>query len=313
MNIANTGLLRPLVQVNASEPYTFQNFLSKFETLRLFYRSPEIIGRITREAISDAANDNIRYLELRFTPAALSKAQGFPLPEVMDWVMDGVSQAQPGGTILTRLIVSINRHEPPELAEQVVRLAVDRMSRGIVGVDVAGNEADHSDLSAFEGILAEARQAGLGLSIHGGEWGGAGNVAEAITRYHADRIGHGVRVMEDPKVVALARQAGIPFEVCITSNYQSGVVPVLAEHPLPRMIAAGLNVLISTDDPSISQITLSQEHQIACEELGLSLAVIKERLLAAARAAFLPEPERIALAQHMAEEFDRVVPPRSSW
>jgi adenosine deaminase len=79
------------------------------------------------------------------------------------------------------------------------------------------------------------------------------------------------------------------------------------------MLAAGLNVVIGTDDPSISQISLSQEYQLACEELGLSLAVIKERLLAAARAAFLPGAERAALAQRLSDEFDRVVPPRTAW
>ena len=84
MVIPTTGQLRSLVQVNEQEPYTFENFLSKFETLRLFYRTPEIIGRVTREAIADAALDNVRYFELRFTPVALSKAQGYSLTEVID-------------------------------------------------------------------------------------------------------------------------------------------------------------------------------------------------------------------------------------
>ncbi|MBN1669157.1 MAG: hypothetical protein JW862_18830, partial [Anaerolineales bacterium] len=106
IDILSTEHLRPLVQVGEDQPYTFENFLSKFATLRLFYRSPEVIGRITREAIEDAAIDNIRYLELRFSPAALSKAEGFPLAEVMDWVIAGAQEGQAAYGLKTRLIAS---------------------------------------------------------------------------------------------------------------------------------------------------------------------------------------------------------------
>ncbi len=92
LDLPPTAELRSMVQIQAGEPLTFENFLSKFATLRLFYRSPEIITRITREAIADAAADNVLYLELRFTPVALSKAQGFSLAQVMDWVIDGTHQ-----------------------------------------------------------------------------------------------------------------------------------------------------------------------------------------------------------------------------
>ena len=307
MEGASRGSLGPLVQVGAAEPLTFHNFLSKFETLRRFYRSPEVIQRLTREAIADAAADNVRYLELRFTPAALSKAQSFPLAEIMDWVLAGVEQAASAGGMVTRLIASLNRHEPFELAEQVIHLAVERQARGIVGIDVAGNEASHPDLDRFAGLLAEARQAGLGLTIHCSEWGGAQNTAQAIVHYHADRIGHGVRVMEDADAVALARETGTPFEVCLTSNLHTGAVTGLAEHPFRLMLDAGLNVTLNTDDPSISQITLSQELQLACERLALTMSGLRQRMLAAAQAAFLPPAERAALSLRLAQEFDQVV------
>jgi adenosine deaminase len=303
--IAEGKQLSQLVQVNQSEPCTVRNFLSKFETLRQFYCTPEIIVRVTREVIADAAQDNIRYLELRFTPAALCKVRGFALAEVVDWVLSGAQQAGTPDGPLTRLIISINRHEPPSLAAQVIQLAVERMHLGVAGIDVAGNEADYPDLERFAGMLAEARQAGLGLTIHAGEWGCAQNVAQAITRYQADRIGHGVRAVEDAAVVALARKAGIPFEVCLTSNIQSGVAASFSAHPLKHMLTAGLNVTLNTDDPSISQITLGGEHQLACEQLGISLMVLKGCLLRAAQAAFLPQAERTALSQRLEAEFNQ--------
>jgi adenosine deaminase len=304
LELPNTNRLRELVQVNKDEAFTFENFLSKFQTLRLFYRSPDIISRLTREAVADAAADNVRYLELRFTPAALGRAEQFPLGEVMDWVIDGACKAEADFGVKTRLIASVNRHESPELAEQVARLAAERCAKGIVGVDLAGDEAHFSGL-LFSGVFKEARQAGLHITVHAGEWGGAENVSEAITQLGAERIGHGVRVLEDPSVTALARERRITFEVCITSNYQSGVVPALTVHPLPRMISLGLNATINTDDPSISQIKLSDEYRLACEDLGLSVKTLQERVLAAAQAAFLPEEERQRLVESLTEELHR--------
>ena len=302
LDLLGTDRLRPLVQVRAGDPLNSQNFLSKFETLRKFYRSPEVIGRITQEAIADAAADNVRYMELRFTPVALSRAENFPLAEVMDWVIEGTRQAQAEHPIACRLIASVNRHESAELATQVAQLAANRLDSGIVGMDLAGNELAFSAMP-FEGVFREARQAGLHVTIHAGEWGGAGNVAQAIALLGAERIGHGVRALEDPAVVALARERSTAFEVCVTSNYQTGVTPAREEHPLPDMLAAGLDVTINTDDPSISQITLGDEYCLVCEHLGLSLTSLRQRVLAAARAAFLPEAGKRDLVASLEREF----------
>ena len=232
----NTGPLSSLVQVQKSEPSTYQNFLAKFSTLRLFYRSPEVIHRITREAVEDAAIDNIRYLELRFTPVALSRAERFPLGDVMDWVCESAQRAARDFHLRVGLIVSVNRHEIVELAEQVAWLAAARIECGMVGLDLAGNEAEFP-AGPFAGIFREARQAGLKVTIHAGEWGGPANVREALELFNADRIGHGVRVEEDASTVALARERGTPFEVCVTSNYQTGVAPSLHSHPLMRSVS----------------------------------------------------------------------------
>lgn len=290
-----------MVQVQKGEPYTFENFLAKFNVLRLFYRSPEVIHRVTHEAIEDAAKDNVRYLELRFTPVALSRAERFPLSDVVDWVCDAARDASKKFGLPVRLIASVNRHESPELAEQVAWIAAERLDKGLVALDLAGNEAQFP-ADPFIGIFREAHQAGLRTTIHAGEWAGAENVRDAIEKFGAERIGHGVRVMEDDFVVALARDRATAFEVCITSNYQTGVVPELKQHPVRRMLDAGLNVTLNTDDPSISQITLSDEYKVATEELGLDFALLKKRILGAAQASFLPEAERVKLVEQLKKQ-----------
>jgi adenosine deaminase len=302
MDLPATAELRTLVQVQDDEPFTFENFLSKFTTLRLFYRSPEVIHRITREAIEDAAADNIRYMEMRFTPVALGRAEGFPLADVMDWVIDATKQAEEEFNIKTRLIASVNRHESATLAAQVSYLAVDRMHEGIVGLDLAGDESNFS-AEPFAEIFHAARQSGLGITVHAGEWNTGENVAQAVELLEADRIGHGIRVLESEGAIQMTRERNIPFEVCITSNYQSGAVSNVDAHPITQMLALGLNATINTDDPSISQLKLSDEYRLVCEVLGLSIKNLQERVIAAAQAAFLLEDEKIELINSLQKEY----------
>jgi len=293
--------LSGLVQVQDQDPMTFTNFLEKFKTLRLFYRSPEVIHRVTREAVEDAARDNVRYMELRFTPVALSRAEGFPLHDVMNWVITSAQDEAKKHNIKIGLIASVNRHESPELAEQVAWLAAEHIKDGLFGMDLAGNEAEFKT-DGFYGIFKEARQAGLRLTIHAGEWGPSEGVRDALENLGAERIGHGVRVLEDERVTALARERGAVFEVCVTSNYQSGVVKSLAEHPFPRMLEAGLKATVNTDDPSVSRITLSHEYQHVCEDLNVSMDVLKQSVLTAANAAFLKDDEKKKLVASLKKE-----------
>jgi adenosine deaminase len=201
--------------------------------------------------------------------------------------------------------VSVNRHESTELADMVVQLAVDHIADGVVGIDLAGNEAEFS-ADSFLSIFKDARKAGLHITIHAGEWGGAGNIRQAILDFEAERIGHGVRILEDPTVVALAREHATPLEMCLSSNYQSGVVPSIQAHPFPAILAAGLNASLHTDDPGISQITLSSEYQLACEMCQLPLQMLFNQILSAAHAAFLKPDHRQELIKELESTFSKI-------
>jgi len=241
-------------------------------------------------------------MELRFTPVALSRAERFPLHDVMDWVITSTKETAQKNNIIVKLIASVNRHESTDLAEQVAWLAAEHIDDGmIVALDLAGSEAEYP-AAPFAGIFKEAKQAGLHMTIHAGEWGPAEYVREAIEELGTERIGHGVRVLEDKNITALACERQTAFEVCITSNYQSGVVASLEAHPLMQLMDAGLNVTINTDDPSISRITLSHEYYTACEELHMQQNALKKRIVAAAQAAFLPENEKEQLVQQIMKD-----------
>ncbi len=292
--------LRPFVQVT-DDPPDHELFLSKFEVLRHFYRSPEIIHRLVYEAVADAAEDNVQYLELRFSPQALSRVRGFSLAEVTDWVIDAVQEASQDYQIQVGLIVTMVRHDPLEQARQVAQVAFDRHEKGIVGLDLAGNEVKFPS-APFAPIFAEAKQLGMGITVHAGEWSSALGVRDAVLNLHADRIGHGVRTIENSQVLRLVKERDVAFEVCLTSNLQTGVVRRVSHHPLVDMLDLGLAATLNTDDPTVSNCVLSDEYHIAIDELNLSYADLRLMTLNAARAAFLPEAERRQLVAHFSRQ-----------
>jgi adenosine deaminase len=285
--------LRPFVQVT-DDPPDFHRFLEKFKLLRHFYTSKEAVKRIAQEAVLDAAADNIRYLELRFNPIALSRVQEFPLDDVVQWVIEAVEHAQERTGTRTCLILQIGRDEPLTVAEHIVDLAIANHGPFVRGIDLAGDEV-HYPARPFAAPFERAYEAGLGITVHAGEAVGAESVREAIELLHAHRIGHGIQCVENSNVVRMVYERNVTLEVCPTSNFQTGVVPGLSLHPLLDLFSLRLPVTINTDDPSVSDTTLTDEYMIAIRAIGLSPYMICQAIQSGVEAAFIPEEERADL------------------
>jgi adenosine deaminase len=283
--------LRPFVQMMPEETRSSQHFLAKFLTIRQFFRSAEVIRRVAREAVEDAAADNVLYMELRFTPPALSNILRCAYADVIGWVCEGVTQAMATAAIQVRLIVSVNRHEPVATAEQVLEAALAFRQQGVVAFDLAGNERDYP-AAPFAAVFQRARAEGLGVTVHAGEWAGAESVKVAVEHLGAQRIGHGIRSVEDPVLLDWLAERGLVLEVCPTSNVHSGAVGHWDDHPLRVLNHSVVPVTINTDDPLVSDICLSDELHVAITRLGMTLADLKKHTRAALNAAFLPVSER---------------------
>ncbi len=298
----NIEQLRPYVQFTDEQP-GFHRFLEKFKLLRRFYTTREAVRRVAYEAVVDAAADNVKYLELRFSPSALAHAQSFPLHEVTEWVIDAVRQAQTETGLTVRLLCAVVRHDSFDLARQVIEVAIAYHDRGIVGVDLTGDEV-HYPAAPFAPLFKHAADCGLGITIHAGEAGGAQNVREAVEVMHAQRIGHGIRSIEDSNVVQLLRQRGVALEVCPTSNLQTGVVDNFGLHPLRDLYVLGVNVTVNTDDPSVSDTSLTDEYMVAMMGLGVKLRDLRMCTRNSIRAAFLPAETKQQLEKLILSEFD---------
>lgn len=289
--------LRPFVQIMPGETRSMKHFLNKFSVLRMFYRSETIIKRVAAEVVADAAHDNVKYMELRFTPQALNNLIKCSFSQVVGWVCEAVSKAAEEHQIQVGLILSMNRHESPEIGESVVQAAIAHVGDGVVGIDLAGQERDYP-AEPFRPLFERARDAGLGITIHAGEWAGASSVREAVCDLNADRVGHGIRTVEDDELCAILTDLGTVLEVCPTSNYHSGVVSDYTVHPLPELFGRRLRTTINTDDPLISNITLSDELINVLSFTPLTLEDIKQHQITAAAAAFLkPDARERLIAQ----------------
>jgi len=289
--------LRPYVQFTDDVP-DFYNFLSKMELLRRFYSAGDAVERIAYEAVADAAQDNIQYLELRASPAG----KRISPEEVMHSVVLAVERATRDFPIQVRLLVTIVREFGVKVAEEVLELALAYKDRGVVGLDLAGHEETHPG-TPFAGLFRRARMDGLNVTIHAGEVGGASNVSEAVKLLGAQRIGHGVRAIEDHRVVQLLREHNISLEICPSSNIQTGVTHAFSQHPLRDLFHLNLPVTINTDDPSVSDTTLTDEYLVAVHGMGFSVAEIQQTILNAARAAFLPTDDKQELVKRFEISF----------
>ncbi len=286
--------LRPLVQMMPNEPRSWQRFLKKFRFLRQFFRSETIIKRFTREAIADAAADNVKYMELRFTPQALNNLMQCDYEQVVEWVCEAVSEAKGVYDIQVALILSMNRQESVGIGDLVLEAAIHYSDRGVVGLDLAGQEDGYPALP-FQDVFQRAKEAGLGVTIHAGEWAGAPSVREAVEGLSADRIGHGIHAVEDLALVDLLAERGTVLEVCPTSNFLSGAVDDFGLHPLITLYRSGVRTTINTDDPLVCSIGMSDEVVQVLTNMPLTIEDVKQNILTAARASFLPADQRETL------------------
>ena len=293
--------LRRFATVTTDERSDFHLFLEKFKFLQRFYPTQAAVERVAYEAVADAATDNVKYLELRFNPVAPTREQGFSLDEVVIWVCGAVARAQQDYKVRTNLILQIDRKDSLETASRIAEIAVAHRNNGVVGLDLAGDEVGYS-ARRFAEVFQRARREGLGVTVHAGEAGGAGNVREAIELLGAQRVGHGVRSIENSDVVYLIREREVTLEVCPTSNLQTAIVHRFWQHPLPDLLALNLCVTINTDDPSVSDTTLTDEYMTAMLAMGVTLEQIKHMILMGVAGSFQPPDERERLAEWFRRE-----------
>ncbi|MCG2676262.1 adenosine deaminase [bacterium] len=283
---------------------SLSDFLKAFEIFYPVLKDPEILERISYELCEDASKENIRYMEVRFAPV-LQAREGFPMEEVVKSVLKGLKRGERDFKIRALLLLCCYRSEPPTTSIETVNLALKYREEGVVGIDLAGDEA-HFPVGERKKAFLIAKKNNLPATIHAGEAGGAKNIRFALEVLGGRRIGHGVRLKEDYKLLEKVKRERIPLEMCLTSNVQTQVVKEYDLHPFKEYYDLGIPVTINTDDRSISNVTLTSEIIKAIEYYQLSLEDIKKITLTGIEYAFITEKEREDLKKKFEKEFQEL-------
>ena len=282
--------LRPFVQVTKSLT-DIMAYFQKFDLMTSIFVDYDACRRVAYENVVDAHAEGIDYIELRFSPVFMAKPHGLDPVGVVGAVVEGIGAGRLAcPEMRVNLLGIISRTYGVDVGYQELD-ALLTFQEDIVGLDLAGDEAHYPALW-FLPHFKKARDAGWGITVHAGESDGPESVWHAIKDLGASRIGHAVRIMEDPTLVNFMRENRIGIETSLTSNVHTNTVPSYAAHPLKKQLDLGLMATINTDDPGISPVTLEYELTVAANEAGLTDADTRKAQENALEIAFLRREEK---------------------
>ena len=294
---------------------SLERYLEPFSHTVAVMQTAESLYRVAYECVEDLAADSVVYAEVRFAPE-LHINRGMSFDEIVDNVLLGFAAGQQacaaaGRPITVRLLVTAMRHAA--VSREIAELAIRFRDKGVVGFDIAGAEAGNPPtrhLDAFEYM----RDHNARFTIHAGEAFGLPSIHEAIAFCGADRLGHGVRIVDDIDVVegdgirlgrlaSILRDKRIPLELCPSSNVQTGAVKSIADHPFDLLARARFRVTVNTDNRLMSDTTMSLEMHRLAEAFGYGWSDLERFTINAMKSAFIPFDERLAI-------IDEVIKPR---
>ena len=250
----------------------FGGFLAAYDAVCDLIRSPEDLRRLFVEVAEDARRDGGVWTEPHVYPPLLSRHLGEPIA-VLEMMVDAAAEAARSTGVGIGLLVSADRSRAPGEARRWAAVAARFAGRGVTTFGLAGDESRHP-AAPFAPAFAAARDAGLLCVPHAGELAGPDAVRDTLAALQPHRLAHGVRVAEDPAVMASVADAGVVCDVCPTSNVTLGVYPSIADHPLPRLVAAGVPVSLNADDPLFFDTSLAGEYHRARTVFLFSDAVL---------------------------------------
>ncbi len=272
--------LIPHVQVTSTEP-DLVSFLTKLDWGVKVLASLDACRRVAFENIEDAARNGLHYVELRFSPGYMAMAHQLPIAGVVEAVIDGVSRTFGEAACLQELDALLAHREK------------------ITALDLAGDELGFPG-SLFLSHFNRARDAGWHITVHAGEAAGPESIWQAIRELGAERIGHGVKAVEDRALMDFLAQQRIGIESCLTSNIQTSTVASLADHPLKTFLEHGVLASLNTDDPAVQGVDIIHEYHVAAPAAGLSREQIRQAQINGLEIAFLSDGEKRALREKVA-------------
>jgi aminodeoxyfutalosine deaminase len=279
----------------------FCHFIAVYEMVTGCLRTPDDYRLIAHEFGSDCARQHVRYAEVTFTIVSNQRHAGLPWQAILEGVNAGRAQARAEFGVDWGWVFDISRNYP-ETQDQVIEIALAARDRGVVALGLGGSEAQFP-AELFEQAFARARRANLPRVPHSGENAGPESIWTTLRLLHADRLGHGVRCVEDPALVEHLRARQVPLELCPTSNVCLGVYPDYAAHPLRPLWDAGLLVTVNSDDPALFGTDLNHEYEVLVDHFRFTADELEQVSLNGLRASLLPQADKERLENEFKNEF----------
>jgi aminodeoxyfutalosine deaminase len=283
----------------------FDHFIEVYIEVNRCLCTSDDFALITRELGEEAAAQNVRYLEVTVSPGSHVKRGKLTYEEFHEGILDGAREARERWGVEMRFIVDVVRATGMEHSWSAARWAASVAGDGVVGIGLGGTEVNNPP-EDFETIFDYGRAAGLHSTPHAGETVGPVSIWGAVRALKAERIGHGIRAIDDPALVEELRERGITLEVCPTSNVRTGAVATFAEHPIRRLYDAGVPLTVNSDDPPMFGTTMLDEHLLLVNDFGFNTDDLEKINLQAIRASFLSDAERRRLDADFRAEYSRL-------
>ncbi len=275
----------------------FHGFLDAYMRCAACLCEQEDFRRVTYEFLCDEAAQGIRYCEV-FLSSMQHLRRDFDFECIMQGIRSGYEAARAEHGIRMGVIFDHGRQFGVEAGRQVLELALDTRPYGVIGLSIGGDE-EQGPPELFAEIFARARAAGLHLTAHAGEVRGPESIWGAIRALGVQRIGHGIRAVEDPELVGYLQREHIFLDICPTSNLRTRVVSSLREHPVRRLFDAGVPITLSSDDPALFQTNLLQEYLLLVEHFGFTPEEIRQIAINGVQASFLPAGRKWTLEEEI--------------
>lgn len=297
--------LRPFVQKGEDCP-SLVEYLKAFDVTLAVMQTYDSLVRTAFELAEDAAKENVRYIEVRYSPI-LHQQQGLTLHTIVQAVLEGLKKAQKQYGIRYGVIICGIRHMSPETSNKLADLTVAFKNKGVVGFDLAGAE-ENFPAKKFREAFGRVLANNINCTLHAGEAYGPESIHQAVHLCGAHRIGHGVRLIEDGDLLNYINDHRIPLECCPSSNVQTKAVKRLEDHPIRLFYDLGLRVTVNTDNRLVTGTTVSEEYLKLHETLGFTLDEIKEVIIMGFKSAFLPYAIKRAMLADVVAELKKFKP-----
>lgn len=295
--------LEPLLKAG-KRTKNLADYLRIFDITLSVLQEGEALYRVAYELVEDAAAENIRHLEVRYSPI-LHRQKKMPYTAIVDSVVKGLADAGEEHGVSTGVIICGIRSMDPRHSLRLAELAVEYKGRGVLAFDLAGQEKDYpakAHRQAFELILKN----NVNSTVHAGEAFGAASISQALHYCGAHRIGHGTLLHEDEDLLRYVNDHRIPLEVCLSSNVQTRSVKSAKEHPFYDYFKRGVRVTLNTDNRLMSATTVTQELQLAVRTFRLSPYEVKRIIINGFKSAFLPYSAKARMLRLVNLEIDRI-------